>query len=416
MKLLHFADLHLGIDNYGTLNPRTGLSTRIDDFLRSFDAIIDAAIGQDVDAVLFAGDAFKNRDPSPTLQRMFAERIRRLAEAEIPTVLLSGNHDLPSIAARATATDIYEALAIPFIFPARSPGNLILETKGGPLGVVTLPWIPRNTFTAAEELRGLSSDEQLLKIGELVSITMRQVTSELDPSIPSVLLAHLSLEGARLGSEQSIMLGSELVLSPEELSVDTFDYVALGHIHRHQSVGTHPPVVYAGSPERVDFGEEREIKGYVLVDIDPSQPSGHRANWTFEPLPTRPFLTLQVEPRTDNLMQEIQNFIERRSADIEGSIVRMSVKTTPEREDQVRIDEIRRWLQQAGAAWVARVTRDVDSLIRPRVDIPEDEALNPETMLDRWLSMRNLPDSTRQRVRDAGLDLIRHERETSTEE
>ena len=86
-------------------------------------------------------------------------------------------------------------------------------------------------------------------------------------------------------------------------------------------------------------------------------------------------------------MDEIRHFVERREAEIQGSIVRMSVKIAPEREDQVRVDEIRRWLQQAGAAWVTRVARDVESLIRPRVDIREDEALNPETMLDRWLSM-----------------------------
>ncbi|MGA7669947.1 MAG: exonuclease SbcCD subunit D [Nitrolancea sp.] len=415
MKFLHFADLHLGIDNYGTLNPRTGLSTRIDDFLRSFDAIIDAAIERNVDAVLFAGDAFKNRDPSPTLQRMFAARIRRLAEAEIPTVLLSGNHDLPSIAARATAIDIYETLAIPHIHPARSIDVINLPTKSGALQVVTLPWIPRNTLAANEELRGLTTDEQMRRIGEIVADTMREMTSDLDRSLPAVLLGHLSIEGARLGSEQSIMLGRELVLSPEELSVDAFSYVALGHIHRHQSVGTHPPIVYAGSPERVDFGEERETKGYVLVDIDRSESGGWQASWTFEPLPTRPFLTLQFEARTEDPMAEIQHFVERREVDIQGSIVRMSVKIAPEREDQVRVDEIRRWLQQAGAAWVARVTRDVESLVRPRVDIREDEALNPETMLDRWLSMRDLPDSTRQRVREAGLDLIRNERETSTQ-
>ncbi len=415
MKFLHFADLHLGIDNYGTLNPRTGLSTRIDDFLRSFDAIIDAAIERNVDAVLFAGDAFKNRDPSPTLQRMFAARIRRLAEAEIPTVLLSGNHDLPSIAARATAIDIYETLAIPHIHPARSIDVITLSTKNGPLQVVTLPWIPRNTLAANEELRGLTTDEQMRRIGEIVADTMREMTSDLDRSLPAVLLGHLSIEGARLGSEQSIMLGRELVLSPEELSVDAFSYVALGHIHRHQSVGTHPPIVYAGSPERVDFGEERETKGYILVDIDQTESGDWHATWTFQPLPTRPFLTLQIEPRTEDPMKEIEHFVERREVDIQGSIVRMSVKITPEREDQVRVDEIRRWLQQAGAAWVARVSRDVESLVRPRVDIREDEALNPETMLDRWLSMRDLPDSTRQRVREAGLDLIRNERETSTQ-
>ena len=416
MRLLHFADLHLGIDNYGSLNPRTGLSTRIDDFLRSFDSIIDAAIDEQVDAVLFAGDAFKNRDPSPTLQRMFAARIRRLAEAQIPTVLLSGNHDLPSIAARATAMDIYETLAIPNIFPARNIEVIRFETRNGPLQVVALPWIPRSSIAATEELRGLSSSEQLLRVGEIISQAMRDTVDELNPSIPAVLLAHVSVEGAKLGAEQSIMLGAELVLAPTDISVDAFSYVALGHIHRHQSLGSRPPIVYAGSPERVDFGEEREAKGYVLVDLERADGSRWDARWTFRPLPTRPFKTLKFVPRTENPMEEIRRFIDRNQPDIEGAIVRMAIEIPAEREDQVRVDEIRRWLQGAGATWVSRVTREVDSLTRPRVDIREDEARDPETMLDRWLAMRDLPESTLERVRAAGLDLIRADRESSSSE
>jgi len=92
MRLLHFADLHLGMENYGTLDTRLGYSSRVRDYLAAFDQVVDHAIEHRVDAVLFAGDAFKHRDPSPTIQREFAKRIRRLAAAEIPTVLLVGNH------------------------------------------------------------------------------------------------------------------------------------------------------------------------------------------------------------------------------------------------------------------------------------------------------------------------------------
>lgn len=413
MKLLHFADLHLGIDNYGSLNPLTGLSTRIDDFLRSFDAIVDAALEQQVDAVLFAGDAFKNRDPSPTLQRMFARRIRRLAEARIPTILLSGNHDLPSIVARATAIDIYQTLAIPHIYPARNIDLIRVDTEHGDLQVVTLPWLPRSSLIATEELRGLQSDEQMIKVAEIVSTTMHDIAQTLDRSIPAVLLAHLSLEGASLGAEQSIMLGTEMVLAPSDIAADSFDYVALGHVHRHQSLGSRPPVVYAGSPERVDFGEARESKGYVLVDLEPDQGAHWKANWRFVPLVTRPFVTLEISPDSENPMAEIGRLIDRRRSEIQGAIVRMTVRISTEREDQIRIDEIRRMLQSSGAAWVARVARDVESVNRPRVDIQEDEALNPESMLDRWLGMRDLPESMRERVRATGLELIRTQRETT---
>ena len=360
--------------------------------------MIDAAIAEDVDAVLFAGDAFKNRDPSPTLQRMFARRIRRLTEAEIPTVLLTGNHDLPSIVARATAIDIYQALGIPNIYTARNIDLLTVPTKRGELQIVTLPWIPRNTIMAHESFRGLSSDEQLLKFAEAIAAGVGKRVEELDPSQPSVLLGHVSLEGARLGSEQSIMLGAEVVLTPAELSIDAFTYVALGHIHRHQRISAKPPVVYAGSIERVDFGEARESKGFVLVEIDRSNDGRWEASWTFQTLLTRPFVSLEIEPTSDDLMGEIHELVERRHLDIEGAIVRMNVKIPSEREDQIRIDEIRRWLMAAGAAWVARVTRDVDAQSRPRVDIREEEALIPEKMLDSWLALRDVPDGPRARI------------------
>jgi exonuclease SbcD len=415
MKLLHFADLHLGVENYGSLNPSTGLSTRVDDFLHAFDTIIDVAIAEKVDAVLFAGDAFKNRDPSPTLQRMFARRIRRLAEAQIPTVLLTGNHDLPSIMARATAIDIYQALGIPNIHIARNIGQMMLNTRSGPLQIVTLPWVPRNTILTHEALRNLPIDEQLLRFSELISAEVGQRAAELDPDLPAVLLGHFSLEGAKLGSEQSIMLGAEVVLTPAEISVDAFTYVGLGHIHGHQRIGIKPPVVYAGSVERVDFGEARETKGFVMVEIERGQDGRWEARPTFRPLPTRPFLSLEIEAANDSPMEKIQLLIERRTSDIEGAIVRMIIKIAAEREDEIRVDEIRRWLLNAGAAWVAYVRRDVDAQNRPRVDINDEDALIPEKMLERWLAERDIPADLRERIKAAGLELIQADRASSTE-
>ncbi len=415
MKLLHFADLHLGVENYGSLNPSTGLSTRVDDFLHALDTIITAAIEEEVDAVLFAGDAFKNRDPSPTLQRMFARRIRRLAEAEIPTVLLTGNHDLPSIMARATAIDIYQALGIPHIHIARTIGQMNLGTRSGPLQIVTLPWVPRNTVLTHESLRTLPADEQLLKFSEAISAAIGQRAGELDPDLPAVLLGHFSLEGAKLGSEQSIMLGAEVVLTPAEISADAFTYVALGHIHGYQRIGVTPPVVYAGSVERVDFGEARETKGFVMVDLERDDTGRWKAHPTFRPLPTRPFLSLEIQAATDSPMEKIQHLIERRSADIAGAIVRMIIKVEAEREDEIRVDEVRRWLLNTGAAWVAYVRRDVDLQRRSRVDINDEDALIPEKMLDRWLLERDIPTDLRERIKAAGLELIQADRASSTE-
>jgi exonuclease SbcD len=410
MRILHFSDLHLGVENYGTLNPRTGLSTRVDDFLRSFDEVIDHAISRQVDAVLFSGDAFKNRDPNPTIQRLFARRIRRLAEAAIPTVLLIGNHDLPSISARATAIEIYDALGIPNIYVARKLERWEIPTRSGPLQVITLPWISRSVLLSRDEIRALSSDELQRRIGEEISASLAELVQELNPTLPAVLLGHLSLEGAKLGSEQSIMLGEDLVLGTGELSVRAFDYVALGHIHKHQHVTANPPTVYAGSIERVDFGEENEEKGFVIVDIREDSTGKRDADWSFHPVRARPFLTLRITAMSADPLADVRRAIERQAAAIRRSIVRVFVSLPAEHEELLRTEDVRRILQEHDAYFIAKVVRDVELQTRARVDIRDDEALDPLVMLERWLGQREMPGDQRRKVLERGRALIQTDR------
>src|SRR3972149_11914275 len=101
MKILHFSDLHLGVENYGRIDPATGLSSRLNDFLAALDELVDYAVAVRADLVIFCGDAYKTREPTQTQQREFARRIRRLSDAGIPVFLLIGNHDLPNAFSRA---------------------------------------------------------------------------------------------------------------------------------------------------------------------------------------------------------------------------------------------------------------------------------------------------------------------------
>ena len=84
LKILHFADLHLGVETYGHINPETGLSTRLEDSLKALDRLVDYALENRVDLVLFCGDAYKTREPSQTQQREFARRISRLSSGNVP--------------------------------------------------------------------------------------------------------------------------------------------------------------------------------------------------------------------------------------------------------------------------------------------------------------------------------------------
>jgi DNA repair protein SbcD/Mre11 len=156
MRILHFSDLHIGVENYGRTDPETGLSTRLGDFLASLDQVVEHALTRGIDLVLLAGDAYKGRDPSQTHQREFARRIATLGQHGIPIFLLVGNHDLPTIASRATALEIFPTLGVPQVHVADRLTTTVVQTRSGPLQVVSLPWVRRSAFLAREETRDLT--------------------------------------------------------------------------------------------------------------------------------------------------------------------------------------------------------------------------------------------------------------------
>src|SRR4026207_2455807 len=150
MKILHFADAHIDMANYGRHDPETGLPLRVLDFLKSLDTIVDAAISEKVDMVIFAGDAYKDRSPAPTFQREWGKRIIRLSKAQIPTLLLVGNHDLSPAAGRAHAIQEFDTLQVPYVRVLQRPELLTPnELWGLPVQVIAMPWISRSGFMAS---------------------------------------------------------------------------------------------------------------------------------------------------------------------------------------------------------------------------------------------------------------------------
>src|SRR5512136_207486 len=135
MKIIHFADLHLGVETYGKINPETGVSTRLDDFLKAIDKLVDYALDHQIDLVLFCGDAYKSREPSQTQQREFARRIKRLSGGGVPLFLLIGNHDLPNALGRATTIEIFATLSVPNVWVANRPGIHRIQTKSGEIQI-----------------------------------------------------------------------------------------------------------------------------------------------------------------------------------------------------------------------------------------------------------------------------------------
>lgn len=389
IRLLHFADLHLGVENYGRLDSATGLSTRLMDFLRAYDQVVDYTLENDVSLVVFAGDAYKTRDPSPTYQREFAKRIRRLSAAGIPTVLVAGNHDTPHAAGRATTVDIFATLEVENVYVARKPEATRIETKDGPVQIVALPWVTRSALLAREEYKNKNLEE----INQLILDKVTNIVegpdgliSQLDPAVsgatPTILTAHATVQGAVYGSERSVMLGQEVILPPSLVKNPVFDYVALGHIHKHQVLNEDPPVIYAGSIERIDFGEEREDKGFVVAEVERG-----RATWQFVKTDARRFVTVEVDVQSDDPTAEILEAIA--AHEIEDAVVRLIIHTPAEKEPLINEGEIRRAL--AGAFHVAALVKDVERKVRLRLGDQPIEEMTPYQMLERYFQVKQMP-------------------------
>ena len=359
LRIAHLADTHIGMENYGRINPETGLNQRLHDFLRSLDQAIDAAIEAEVDLVVFAGDIYKTRDPTPTHQREFAHRIRRLSAAGVQTVMVAGNHDIPMSAGRATSVDIFRALEVPSVTIARTIGTLVVQTRVGPLQIVTFPWTNRSAVLAQPDFKNHTIAELNQAMIEMNQAKLRLEVDALDTGLPSIVVGHAHLFGARIGAERLLTMGTDPMYDVQTFDLPGIDFVALGHIHKHQVLHyAAPTVVYAGSIDRVDFGEQDEDKGWVLIEIAEKG----RAEWEFRKVRARPFVTIEASVESDNATEDVVRAIVRHADRLDSAVVKLRIDVPPERISELRDDDIRAQLK--GAYYVAPFERTTRQ--RPR--------------------------------------------------
>ena len=386
MKILHLSDIHLGSSfSHGKINPKTGLNTRLEDFIHSLSICIDRAINEPVDLVLFGGDAFPDSTPAPYIQSAFAQQFKRLAEAKIPTVLLVGNHDQHSQGNGGASLSIYDTLAVPHFIVGEKIKTHLIKTTSGEIQVITLPWLTPATLLTRPETEGLSLEKinQLLiqKVEPILEAEIRQ----LNPEIPTILLAHLMAERANLGAERFLAVGKGFQIPLSMLIRSEYDYVALGHVHKHQNLNkkNNPPVVYPGSIERVDFSEEKEDKGYVFIDIKDKQ----KVNWQFCSLPTRPFVTINVDLSTSEQPEEdLIKAIQKES--IADAVVRLIYRLRSEQLEYIRIANISEELSTAHSYSLKADL--ISQLARPRLpELGIGKSLDPLEALSTYLENRD---------------------------
>lgn len=340
MKFIHTADIHFGMENYGKIDQETGIHTRLLDFERALNTCIDRGIQEDIDFFLFAGDAYKTATPSPTQQKLLMRCLLRLHQAGIPVVIVVGNHDNPLSFGKANSLEIFGDIPLEGFHVIAKPTLLRLETKRGPVQIVGIPWPTRSTIALNKKTMQQSLHDITEYIAQGVSNIIQHLAQQCDPTLPSVLSGHLTVSsGVFSGSEKRAVYGNDPTLMPSQLAIQPFDYVALGHLHRHQNLNAHgyPAVVYSGSIERVDFGERKEPKGFCLVSLEKNE-----TTYEFIEVPTRPFLQFDIHLTTDqetHTQQILDALIKR---DMHQAVVKIVYYVPAQTKDGVSLPAVER--------------------------------------------------------------------------
>jgi exonuclease SbcD len=248
-----------------------------------------------------------------------------------------------------------------------------------------VPYPLRQQLLIHEDYKNKTIAELDELVQQIVVDNIRALAEQVDPSLPAVLTGHFSVSEAKLGSERTVMLGRDVVVLKSVLADPAWDYVALGHIHRHQELngGQQPPIVYCGSLERIDFGEEKELKGFVVAEVR----RGH-AEWEFHPVEARRFVTIRADVRDEaEPLEALLATIAQQ--DVADAVVRVLVQARAEQEGLLRDADIRRALKEA--YYVAGISREIERAYRQRLGGDSPGELTPDQLLARYLESTDTP-------------------------
>jgi exonuclease SbcD len=279
-RLAVTADLH--VSDYGQrIDAATGLNARFVDAVGIIRWIAEDAKARGCDALIVAGDLTEERHPSPWRVAMIADA---LAAFGGPTIITRGNHD--GLRAGHSIADVLAAGRLGWRGFSR-PGIAWI----GLTAVCAMPYLDRHWLRAQPGFESVPDADIFRVLGEQFLAIARGLYAQAIAGHTKpeaiMLVIHQGLAGGQMSETQQAFLGDmSLVVDTAALVAIGFDAILAGHFHRHQVLGRDPLVAYAGSPHRVDWGEEHDPKGYVVVDTaDPGA-------FEFIETPARRFVTV----------------------------------------------------------------------------------------------------------------------------
>ena len=345
MKIITFADAHIGISTYSTIDPKTNLNTRVLDSLNGIDQIINYAEENNIKYILFAGDMFKNALPSPTLVREINKRIKASAEKGIKWIIQDGNHDVSPLETAKSALDPLSTLKVENVEHTRFEKTYMIDNN---IRVLVLP-----TYTTQEEVEN--------------------ILSKYNDNIKTIVMGHFTSLNAKLNDW--LIASNEDAIDIKIFQKPNILAVVLGHLHKHQILNTNPLSYYCSSTIRTDFNEEHDKKGFVVLDID----NNYNISYIFKEIKTQEFLSVKMDlVGEDDAQANVMAYLNHIKNDLNDKVVR--VQLTLDKENNINDNEILEFLKNNNVSYIANISKifDREQLIRNKdinEQITEEEAL-----------------------------------------
>lgn len=325
MEIVCFADFHLGVSSYSRVDPTTNLNTRVLKALESLDEMIDYTIKRKIKVVIAAGDMYKNSSILPNIQAEFNKRMRRLVDNNITLLINDGNHDVDRIDTKKSPLSVYDDLKVPNVIQTRFHKEVELTVDGETVKFVFLP-----TYHTEQEIR------------EIVENTVYD-------GKPIVFIFHGTLYGANLNDWN--VAEKETYVKPEVFDKEGVAAVVMGHLHKHQILYNAPLTFYCGSLQRVDFSEEKQEKGFVVLNT-----SKEYVTYKFIEVESQKFFTLNdnligMQDETDYIIEQLNKNTDK----IQKAIVRMRLDM--EKSNYINEQRINEHAYKLGAEFVLKIEK-----------------------------------------------------------
>ncbi|MHA1665599.1 MAG: metallophosphoesterase family protein [Candidatus Njordarchaeales archaeon] len=411
MRIIHTADLHLGVSSFPGIDPHTGLKARWIDHINAFRQVVDFAVQNDVDFFIMAGDIFHRTNPTPDLYKLLGAELKRLVDARIHVIMIPGNHDRPKTLKRATPLDTFSVFDLDYIHMSKNPATLNLTGKSGEKATFILfPFVHQIFFVeklkeklSPEELEELNEEQEREAYADSINKTIkRMLLKKHEDSKFTFLVAHLTVSGAKFGAERRFIYYHEWSILPYQLAEPGIDYIALGHIHKHQEVASPNgiPIVYSGSLERVDFSESKEDKGFILIETHEKDLS-----WEFIKVRTRPMTELLYDVKDlGQDLERINNDLRKRN--LRNALVKIILRGESSIINKIDTRNFEKFLEGVFYCRFGRIFTDQNDSSAKFGSQEFSQDLTPDKALKKYLEKEKMPKELREKLLKLGLEII----------